>query len=156
MNWRKGFFRAWIAFSVVWAASFVLIMYPEINQPHADISTTGYLINPNTQELGTFEVTSKEYPLLVRDKNAGKLQVVKMEGLSWAEIYVPFGSTTDTINTYVDRIHPIAMAEEKNAAEAKRWRNVTDTIAMSLSIPIAVLLIGLALGWVVNGFRSRA
>jgi len=157
MNWHQGFFRAWIALSILWVLLVGLFNYDSIVSPYpyVYVEPTRYILNPKNNEFGAFGVHAPQYSNLARDKDAGKLKAIAVGDFSWLELYVPSDASTETIESQVDRVNAIAVERTRIAVEEKQRTNLKLTIYAALGVPIVFLALGLGIGWVIMGFRTR-
>ena len=150
VNLRRGFYRIWLAVSAVWLICVAAFSYEQVVSP--DIQPRIYLLlNANSD--------FQEYKL--RDDPQG-LQLPRGFRLSeqreidfpnnvtlYAQIDIP----ATVLDARTKRFYE--QYSEPREAEA-RWQSLARASAIGLLPPIALLLSGWAVGWIVSGFRGTS
>jgi hypothetical protein len=134
LQWRRGFFRVWIVISVLWVDLAVMVAKPDAYSPlwHG----AKYVIKTNTGQQFTLD-TSTPRDELVQVLDSALRQEAVRPGNNVDS------STRDAILNLID-------AGERTRDQALQVWLVT------IIPPVALLLLGIALGWVVGGFRKDA
>ena len=132
MRWRRGFFRAWIVISVVWVGLAVMIAQPDTYR-HLWHKAKYEIATPSGQK---FTLDSS----MPRDHLVGILDTALRQ-----EEARPGGtkvepSTRDSLLQRIDE----GYREQDQALQA--W-------IATIIPPVALLMLGIAIGWVVGGFR---
>lgn len=155
MNWSKGFFRMWIALSVIWVIIVGLFSYESIENPY--FSWGGYLYSQDTSETPKYmERYSNDFEDAERRHKAGELTQyeIKIDGTRYDTMFFLPGEMTKEeqvklIGDYVDR----ARADQLELKKETSWQNVISAIQGATIPPLILLAIGFGIRWVITGFR---
>jgi hypothetical protein len=163
MNWRRGLTRAWIVGAVVWIGLIGFFRWEDVVRvsPAGTIILNGsegsrFNFPADVSESEVLEALSKHYgddPRKTSSEPAG-------EG---AKPWCRYGSqnpSCDNTTLEQQRAKAISAARQRMFTEQfkaafNERRNLTKELAaLAIGPPIAVLLVGLVLAWIVRGFRA--
>jgi alkanesulfonate monooxygenase SsuD/methylene tetrahydromethanopterin reductase-like flavin-dependent oxidoreductase (luciferase family) len=136
MNWRRGLFRAWLLISVIWAVLATFIMSPltEWRMANDDVSLSydgETLIFPATLDRDKIERALVTY---IRQR--------------WTE-------TPRENRTREGTPEEIAARMAASHDPYSRWKRMGTIVLAVTAPPLVLLCLGLALGWVGRGFRTK-
>lgn len=138
--------------SALWVGFAALVFWERLTTPY-----TPTLVFTYNEEMSTPAVTefgSPDFDMLKALKDAGRFEVVPLAGNDSAYI-----STADAIGTRADNLIAIQDARSGMRADivSRRHRdNRVGFFQMALSVPLALLVAGGVVGWILRGFRGEA
>jgi hypothetical protein len=150
VRWRRGFFRLWILFSVLWVAGAILI---SLNQgaPYYPERALYFAANENAPR--AVELYSDAYKKLIMLKEQGSMTAIAIDPYPEVTLFLKAGKTPDEINPFIDR----AAAFQKQERDMILIRNRSEVqqafLALGLGVPLGLLAFGSAIAWVLGGFR---
>ena len=149
MNWRRGFFRLWIATSAVW----VLIMLWSIDMPSCllgfDLTATGERFW--CPELPDAPMSSDAFDWEKAQAIAIEMLAERQAGQQQIEGFDVEAALAEAARLYESRQ---GQREQGDRLEYP-WSRLGLYAASVLGPPIGLLLIGGAVGWVFGGFRRK-
>ncbi len=154
MNWSKGFFRVWVLLSVLWVVGVLAISAKEISNPRT--FKIGFLMDGNGVP-SHFGEWSDEYDAALKRKSAGELQEIEIEKkdvLKNITLFMPKGLSDEEISKRIDAdFNLFAQVAQDEKDEARRGV-ILKTASQSLILPVIFLVFGMAIRWVIIGFRT--
>lgn len=177
IDFRRGFFRAWVLVALVWATGIAALSYGSVTNEFAKeaaidrasmarIAAESILLVPvSCPGDGTMDVRGAEGTDYTRGPtNAPPLPpgfVLESQGfgpwdryLCWYEmptfrrLYPEYDHVADEPLT--ERLYARA---GRPTAKPKPWTKLAEAMALALGPPAGLLILGGALGWVLSGFR---
>ena len=143
MNWKRGFFRAWLVISVVWLV-FALAVTDLAGFRGAEIENTVVQvdqINMLDEGGGIWTASIAAYSL--------QLEIEAPEQV------VPGTQAWDTMLVTIATRFSTMIATVNNIA-AQRNRESMHTFSWMALAPIILLVLGVGIGWVLQGFSRRS
>jgi hypothetical protein len=158
-NWRRGTLRIWIMASVLWCAVIAVISVKD-SIVHVKISNTE-----------TWDYPSEMGVDAIRDDLRQRLKALDVEDRAWAanlsesrraECHAIASSTpftdqpSDCVKLFFskdDRAVPTGWEDQIVPANSSLGQVIVRTATLAIGPPLLVLTLGLALIWVVAGFR---
>jgi len=131
MNWRRGFLRLWVVFSLLWllaCGAWGLFQW------HAGI-------------VARFPVT---------DPNGLKFIVAAPAGTAKADVLY-FVRNSDAVKrwqTNCNKESSVFCRKEIRVQMPGVIENVVQFVVLTLSVPVLILILGLVIGWAILGFRK--
>ncbi|RCW82027.1 hypothetical protein [Phyllobacterium bourgognense] len=159
MNWRGGFFRLWVALTVVWLVVVGIFTYDQILYPSGYIGGMAhYFFNPGNNQYEIYNADTPRANELASWKASGTLSLIAIANQpDWtADLYIPSHQSDAELQVHAERMDAIMSAKSIDAAAGRRKASIKDAIGIGVLVPLSLLLAGLGLGWVLSGFRSRA
>ena len=132
MKWRRGFFRLWLFLSVIWVVASVY-----------------------RQELGTFQFWRA--PILEFEGPSGQkflINTSKNKNEITAELNAALGRESRLPSSEFEKTRAALLGVIDTAKQIKREEARRAWLATFLP-PLAVLGLGLCLGWIFRGFRHE-
>ncbi len=126
MNWRKGFFRAWVVFTVLWVMA---------------VSAGAYVYGG----WKTYHDASRELAKVNKFESASKAEKAEMRikdpwiGVTYRAI---FDCGSETLTQCVI------------SSRKRMWAGLKISGAIAVAVPAALLALGATLAWVFKGFRQ--
>jgi hypothetical protein len=150
MNWRKGLFRLWLAFSLVWVGAQVLTNQDTLCRSYSISALKENKQRAQQRETDAFITRQAEYGQCLKNKNRlidcdALLRPPKEEEPSFFQD-VP-SRRTDCF--------PLDSDIEPDWHFRWEWFKEVMSGKM-LWPPVGLLLVGLVLMWIVRGFRKKA
>jgi hypothetical protein len=145
INWSRGLFRFWLLFALLWIAAVVALAWSSITNPYVpsyvfvepegDIARSTY----SKQAIAAME--------LKRRGEFVEVEVVGAPGITY------LGRKTDDLPTTMKRQAPIMIGFYTVQRASAMKANVWSAAATAIVPPLAILAFGVAVGWVLQGFR---
>jgi hypothetical protein len=154
MNWRGGFFRVWIALTVVWLIAVCWMFYGPISNPGPYLASDNLRYDSGA---GTYRsIEPKPWELF---DSANRLELKgDIEGTEWqwfATVYVASVESALERKQHQQRVATLMNKRFVALSNASRRREITEAAKVALVPPAILLFAGLGVGWVLSGFRSR-
>lgn len=157
MAWGRGFFRAWVAFSVLWVAVVSLIYYGHFKSPY--LTMGGYAVSATDKPAIFFAPGSDSY--WNAQQNASKNLLKKREvNIQDTPDTIPFftdNSVSDDqfyklIESHVDEVYRRTQEQKK----VKSIANAIEGVEVAFGVPLGLLIAGFSIRWILLGFRNPA
>lgn len=174
MNWRKGFFRAWVVFTVLWIAGAITLNYNSLNT-YLKTGRELSLINSEFTEINL------EAPWFGIANSNGEISVTAPNGLT---IHFPVGTDTATIEGAMRKAWPqfdnppppgfvldkpktsdrseleaLRRIDKEKQVQEEQYQSLKGILQINsiitLAIPAALLALGTMIAWVFSGFRKE-
>ncbi|WP_439373156.1 hypothetical protein [Bradyrhizobium sp. DASA03120] len=154
MNYRRGFLRIWIILSVLFAIGVAIVSYKEVSgefeKASLDFSQVGILMLPvDCREARgksgvDFEPPDRPWNAYAATPNCWyKLP-------DFRRLYPEYRDLSETALS--DKLYDKAGIVR---TPARPWRALGMALAIAFAVPLFVLIIGVALGWALSGFRTK-
>ena len=130
INFRRGFFRLWMALAVLWIAPAVYV-----NSDGLGLTEPGWLSEPAWTHLSLFRKENPEYDDLSDLEVADRLYFEDFSYMTRAEYYARIGI--------------------ENARELYRNEQRNDALLIIFALPLALLVLGLGVVWIASGFKRK-
>jgi hypothetical protein len=144
LNLRRGFFRIWLAVSVLWLFIVGALFYDQIASPY--IGPQFYIL---TDDLDFSKLD--EFDTFDRDFQA---QHIAMHFPYNVTVYAPNNTPRAALDAgakvFTEKYMKPLQTELTNA----RWQSLEQASAFGLLPPLTLLLLGLVIGWISSGFKS--
>ena len=148
MNWKRGLFRLWLAISGLWLIIVAVFFYPQVVSPY--IEPRVYIL---TEDLKFFELDK------VSDSEDLDFKAAYQTEIEFPNKVTLFAKhdtpkpvlDTQSKNFYEQHVKP----RETELATARR-QSLELASAAGVLPPLALLLLGLVIGWIMRGFKSTA
>ena len=146
MNWRRGTFRLWIAFSVFWFAISIFVAYEEA----INVSAPIYLYADDT----ALQFPANTSKPKVRSAILGYLREKNFAPQHGADVG---GGKLVTDGAVLDQLNGSKADEIMKNYEPRSYLAVLAVFLAVFLIPtVGLLVLGFVTGWVVRGFRKAA
>lgn len=148
MNWRKGFFRLWVLFSIIWV---LIVVYAYFrNSPFVDGTTMG---DQNSTDCA---INPKAGPWCNYYNKLAKVIVSIPNGPVFL-VKEPDNMTGEEVANFVSVNQSVMIPEISVGPHKENWpRFIIGMILTMASFPMAVLVSSGAIFWVFSGFKGRA
>lgn len=183
--WKRGFLRIWILVSVLWigfisANTYDSILNPTISNGREHIFLHVGDSNQIDKELKAVSERSKadqiqegmeEFfknggltrisdPKELREigqlRENGKLIKIRIDSNSKIYLYVSPSDSESEVEHKVEEAVAVSSRVNSLLKARKRRNAIVDIVQVAVIPPVAILLFGLAIGWIVSGFRRPA
>ncbi|UGY08646.1 hypothetical protein [Phyllobacterium pellucidum] len=152
MNWGKGFFRAWIAISLLWILFVGWVFFSPTNNPAPYLPTDNLLL----LEGQTTYKHVDDGPWLTYSDKLELTGDLKGTDQHWsANVYVPREETPQQRAAHQQRVGDLKNAQYEVLVNVRHRIRVREALKVALYVPVPLLIIGLTIGWVASGFRRR-
>ena len=155
MSWRRGFFRLWIAISLLWTLGAGAVAIGAYSNPSQYIGQQVYYLRPGTFEPEEFAASSREHRDMEALRLAGEVVLVRMDGYYEVQFYAASTLPQASIAAGVDAVAAKVNAKREAASEDSRRSVIGWAPQVILIPPLVLLVLGAGIGWVLVGFRSR-
>ncbi len=146
MNYRRSFLRIWILLTTIWLFVVGFIFIDSIISP----TVPGRVVAVIDGELSVISIFSEEYSKLLDLAEAGELRRIKHKGMIPEFSYFQrLSLSQEELNREADE----AILLMRSIQNENRWVNIRYALVMWLIPPTLLLVMGLAIGWAVAGFR---
>jgi hypothetical protein len=160
VNWSRGFFQGWLVFAVAWVGFIGWYEYANkswnLDWDLASIRTDGECWTrlakwPNGQHFDEFDLFFQEAD------TPSNVEINKKNG-AWAADSIPernrwIAATTQKLIA-CEAVAPVMQRLSNQATNV--WASEKDAIVLLLLPPVALLIVGCIIGWIVRGFRGSA
>lgn len=99
------------------------------------------------------EEFSAQYRNFEQRVEAGKLQKVEIEGVPGIYLFMRTGTPPKRVYRHIEEVRPMAAALRNHLVSEKRTEALWSTLNAAFIPPLVVLVLGLAIAWVLAGFR---
>jgi len=140
LNLRRGFFRIWLAVSVLWLCIVGALFYGQIASPY--IGPQFYIL---TDDLNFSKLD--ELDTLDRDFQA---QHTAMRFPYNVIVYAPNNTPLAVLDTEAKVFAEKYMKPRQTELTNARWQSLGQASAIGLLPPLALLLLGLVIGWIIS------
>lgn len=151
MNARRGMFRLWVVFSVLFAIGIAVTSYNEIRHEFRVADTD---FDALAEKYGGYTVLPAG---CVEARGVANRDYSRSDGLCWYKVedfrrlYPEYNSLTDRV--LADRLYQKA---GRPLQRPHPWQTVLQTGTIAVGVPLAVLAVGCAMTWAFSGFRVRS
>src|SRR5215472_4479207 len=152
MNWKRGLFRLWVAVSAVWLVIVAVFSYGQIVSP--DIQPHTYVLlnaNSDIHEFNIFYDTGFQLP--------SDFKLAEQTRIDFPNNVILFAANnipSDVLKTRSQSFYEQYVKPRDTELATARWHTLGFASAVGLLPPLALILFGLVIGWIVRGFRSTA
>ena len=99
------------------------------------------------------EEFSAQYRNFEQGVEAGDLQKVEIKGVPGIYLFMRATTPPERVNKHVEEVKPMAAALRSQLVSEKRTDALWGTLGAAFIPPLVVLILGLAIAWVLAGFR---
>jgi len=150
MNWKRGLSRLWLAVSALWLIIVTVFSYGQIVSP--DIQPHTYvLVNANSDfyEFNIFYDTGFQLP--------PDFKLAEQTRIDFPNNVILFAGNDipkDVLKTRSESFYEQYVKPRDAEATTARWLSLGRATALGLLPPLALILLGLVIGWIASGFKS--
>jgi hypothetical protein len=147
MNWKRGFFRVWILFAVVWVgfASSELRSKPYYPPSFISYDSGGFI-----QKVGDIGPDADQLNQL---RNSGKLRAVTLTDFPEIKFFIPASEPNPERLIKSNNLYKFASDARSVVFKEHFKYQLSNFFWVGLLVPITLLLIGIAIGWALGGFK---
>jgi hypothetical protein len=163
MNWKRGLIRTWFVGAVTWIGLIGFLRWEDVVRvsPAGTITLKGsegskFIFPADVSESEILEALAKHYS---DEPNQSVPKPTSEDVKPWCR-YGSQDPSCDNATLEQQRAKAISAARQRMFAEQakvafnERRELTTELAALAVGPPIAILLAGLVLAWVVRGFRA--
>jgi hypothetical protein len=150
MNWRRGLFRFWLAVSALWLIIVVVLFYPQVVSPY--IEPQAYILRDDSDS-GFLQLDN------VSDSNDQDFKAayqIEIEFPNKVTLFAKDDTPKPVLDTQSKSFYEQHVKPREAELAAARWQSLERASATGVLPPLALLLVGLVIGWIVSGFKSTA
>ena len=144
VNFRRGFLRIWLAVSALWLIIVAVLSYGQVVSP--SIKPLVYILPTANSDF--YELENVYDP---------DFKVADQTRIEFPNNVFLFASN-DIPKATLDTRSKVFYEEYSKPREAElstaRWQSLERTSAIGLLPPLALLLLGLIIGWIASGFKG--
>ena len=148
MNWRRGLFRLWLVVSALWLIVVVVFFYPQVVSPY--IEPHAYIL---TDDLKFFELDNVADS---EDRNFKAAYQIEIEFPNKVTLFAKDDTPKPVLDTQSKSFYEQHVKPREAELGTARWHSLERAFATGLLPPLAFVLLGLVIWWIVNGFKSAA
>jgi hypothetical protein len=148
MNWRRGLFRLWLAVSALWLIIVAVLFYPQAVSPY--IEPRAYIL---TDDLKFFELDNVSDS---EDRDFKAAYQTEVEFPNKVTLFAKDDTPKPVLDTQSKSFYEQHVKPREVELATARWQSLERASATGLLPPLALLLLGLVIGWIVSGFKSPA
>jgi hypothetical protein len=155
MNWRRGLFRVWVALSILFAVTVIVVGYPEVKTAFERAHAAGHPAKFDPSKGVTLMVP---VPCSAARGTKGMDYETFSSGPGcWYEmpvfrrLYPEYRDLDD--DALADRLYGKVPGSRDIPLPPKPWTVIGKLVAIIMGGPAVLLLVGLSVGWIVRGFR---
>jgi hypothetical protein len=142
---RCGLFRLWLVASALWLIVVVVFFYPQVVSPY--IEPRAYIL---TDDLKFFEFDN------VSDSEFKAAYQTEIEFPNKVTLFAKDDTPKPVLDTQSKSFYEQHVKPREVELATARWQSLERASATGLLPPLALLLLGLVIGWIVSGFKSTA
>src|SRR5215831_17389952 len=146
MNWRRGLFRLWLAVSALWLIIAVVFLYPQVVSPY--IEPQAYIL---TDDLKFFELDNVSDS---KDRDFKAAYPIEIDFPNKVTLFAKDDTPKPVLDTQSKSFYEQYVKPRDAEATTARWLSLGRATALGLLPPLALILLGLVIGWIVSGFKS--
>jgi hypothetical protein len=149
VNLRRGFYRFWLAVSALWLIITAAFFYEQIASPY--IEPRVYVLPTANSDFFKLDSVSDQYDPAF--KAAHKI------GIQFPNNVILFPANDipkAVIEPRVQNFLEVYCKPREAEITAARWNSLESASAVGLLPPLALLLLGLVIGWIASGFKGSA
>jgi hypothetical protein len=148
MNWRRGLFRLWLAVSALWLIIAVVFLYPQVVSPY--IEPQAYIL---TDDLKFFELDNVSD---INERDFKAAYPIEIEFPNKVTLFAKDDTPKPVLDTQSKSFYEQHVKPREAELATARWQSLEFASAAGVVPPLALLLLGLVIGWIVSGFKSAA
>jgi hypothetical protein len=146
MNWRRGLFRLWLAVSALWLIVVALLFYPQVVSPY--IEPQAYILT-NDGFLQLDNVSDSQ------DHDFKTAYQIEIEFPNKVILFAKDDTPKPVLDTQSKSFYERYVKPRDAEVTTARWQSLERASATGLLPPLALILLGLVIGWIVSGFKSQ-
>jgi hypothetical protein len=148
MNWRRGLLRLWLAVSALWLIIVGVLFYPQVVSPY--IEPRAYIL---TDDLKFFELDNVSDS---QDRDFRAAYQTEIEFPNKVTLFAKDETPKPVLDTQSKNFYEQHVKPREAELATARWQSSEMASASGLLPPLALLLFGWVIGWIVSGFKSTA
>ena len=149
MNWRRGLFRLWLALSALWLSIIAVLFYPQVVSPY--IEPQAYILRDDFDS-GFLQLDN------VSDSNDQDFKAayqIEIEFPNKVTLFAKDDTPKPVLDTQSKSFYERYVKPRDAELTTARWQSLERASATALLPPLALILLGLVIGWIVSGFKSQ-
>jgi len=148
MNWKRGFFRLWLAVSAFWLIIVAVLFYPQVVSPY--IEPQAYILRDDSGFLQLDNVSDSN------DQDFKAAYQIEIEFPNKVTLFAKDDTPKPVLDTQSKSFYEQHVKPREVELATARWQSLERASATGVLPPLALLLVGLVIGWIVSGFKSTA
>ncbi len=148
MNWRRGLFRLWLAVSALWLIIVAVLFYPQVVSPY--IEPQVYILTDDSSFLQLDNVSDSN------DQDFKTAYKIEIEFPNKVTLFAKDDTPKPVLDTQSKSFYERYVKPRDAELTIARWQSLERASATGLLPPLALILLGLVIGWIVSGFKSPA
>lgn len=153
MTWRRGFFRLWVVVTLVWVALAVLVSWSGLTSSSTYHTVTAFAYPKGSTTPDEFSDYSDNYRAIRKAVEDGKASAVPVPGHDWATLFMAASTDEGAKADRAAALSSLLTKRDEALVSARQKSAWSGLLWISTLPPITVLLIGVAIAWVLRGFR---
>src|SRR5205809_7133465 len=146
MNWRRGLFRLWLVVSALWLIAVVVFFYSQVVSPY--IEPRAYIL---TDDLKFFELDNVSDS---EDRDFKAAYQTEIEFPNKVTLFAKDDTPKPVLDTQSKSFYEQHVKPREAELTTARRQSLERASATGVLPPLALLLLGLVIGWIVSGFKS--
>ncbi len=114
-----------------------------------------YVYKTGQPEPTVIEKYTTIYSDLEKGVETGEITHIEFDGLAGVTLFALSETPEEELKRRAKEVYPLAVELRTALVREKRIGQIRNTLGAAIIPPIVMLLLGLAVGWVVAGFRRR-
>jgi len=150
MNWRRGLFRLWLALSALWLSIIAVLFYAQVVSPY--IEPQAYILRDDSDS-GFLQLDN------VSDSNDQDFKAayqIEIEFPNKVTLFAKDDTPKPVLDTQSKSFYERYVKPRDAELTTARWQSLERASATGLLPPLALIPLGLVIGWIVSGFKSTA
>src|ERR1700720_398919 len=147
MNWGRGLFRLWLALSALWLSIIAVLFYPQVVSPY--IEPLAYILRDDSDS-GFLQLDN------VSDSNDQDFKAayqIEIEFPNKVTLFAKDDTPKPVLDTQSKSFYERYVKPRDAELTTARWQSLERASATALLPPLALILLGLVIGWIVSGFK---
>jgi hypothetical protein len=169
VNWQRGLLRTWIILSVLWLIPVTVFSFDSILRPWIPARAFAYVVGElkpsppdillhqgakEGENLYSFGHYTEPYRIMKDGKDKKELQEIEFKELPDVTMFHRSSADTEVLNRRSAEVHKFASEWRSHQIGEKRWGAIQSAVAVVVIPPLAILALGVGLGWALRGFRK--
>ncbi|WP_309086451.1 hypothetical protein [Chelativorans sp.] len=152
-SWRRGFFRAWVVVSMIYAIGCLLVAHNIYSGPYNP--AVAYFYMKGADQPSSVSMFSDVHAALVELKGRGRLTEYEVDGFDGVSAFLDPELDRDSVADRMFRIVGIEQTLRDRRLSQYRTDFIRGTALFVILPPLALLAVGIAVAWVAAGFSVK-